>query len=431
MKNNDKKSGFFFWFIFILFLTARADFVFASETETKNENTLIFKINETRQIISQKDFASLLEINTELKFEQSEYARAENIYFCPTDYFTCALYLTERKKYHIRKTSSLTVNEEKTKKFLETVAAQTDKEPTDAKFKIEEGKIINFAMEQNGIKLDIAESLEKIKKAIADNNFFSKKEIELVWKIIEPKVKSEDINKLEINTILGEGISNFRGSPQNRIHNIKTASQVFNGILIKPEEEFSFIKTLGPVDEEHGYLPELVIKNNETVPEFGGGICQVSTSAFRAAIYSGLKITERHSHAYPVPYYNPQGIDATVYIPRPDLKFINNTPGYILIQTEIKGTKLIFRFYGTSDNRKIEVDGPFVTEKGTDGSMKTYFIQKVYDSNQNLIIEENFKSYYESPNKYPHPGQEPILTKKPKDWSKKQWKEYQKTHNLN
>ena len=162
----------------------------------------------------------------------------------------------------------------------------------------------------------------------------------------------------------------------------------------------------------------LVIKNNVTTPEFGGGICQVSTTVFRAAIFSGLKITARKNHAYPVHYYNPQGFDATVYIPRPDLKFINNTPGYILIQAHIDLEKkeLTFDFYGTDDGRKTEVDGPHIISRGANGAMKTIFTQKVFDKNGSLFINDSFKSNYASPNKYPHPGQKTTFTKKPKNF---------------
>jgi len=180
------------------------------------------------------------------------------------------------------------------------------------------------------------------------------------------------------------------------------------------------------VDGEHGYLPELVIKNNVTEPEFGGGICQVSTTAFRAAIYSGLKITARKNHAYPVSYYNPQGMDSTVYVPNPDLRFINNTPNYILIQTKIVGTQLIFDFYGTDDGRKTTVDGPYTTDKQPDGSLKAHFTQHVIDKDGKEFIDDIFNSAYGSPYKFPHPGG-PTLATKPANWSDDEWKNYKNT----
>jgi len=117
-------------------------------------------------------------------------------------------------------------------------------------------------------------------------------------------------------------------------------------------------------------------------------------------------------------------MDSTVYVPRPDLRFINNTPGYILIQPRIEDTELIFSFYGKDDGRKINVIGPKITERNPDGSMKATFTQQVYDKDGKVIIEDVFNSSYDSPGKYPHPGE--VLIQKPSDWSQKQWDTYKK-----
>ena len=203
-----------------------------------------------------------------------------------------------------------------------------------------------------------------------------------------------------INTLIGQGISNFAGSPKNRIHNIKTGLAKFNGLILNPQEEFSFNALLGGSGPEQGFLPELVIKKDKTVPEYGGGLCQVSTTLFRAAVNSGLEITERAPHAFPVEYYYPQGFDATVYEPSPDLKFINNTPGHLLIEGLIQGSQLIFNFYGTDDGRRVKIKGPYVLEKKEDGSMKTVLYQEVYQQDE-LISQETFYSNYDSPDLFP------------------------------
>ena len=119
-------------------------------------------------------------------------------------------------------------------------------------------------------------------------------------------------------------------------------------------------------------------------------------------------------------------MDATIYIPKPDLKFVNNTSGHILIQADIKGSILRFQFYGTPDERIVTIDGPHILESNPDGSMKTIFTQKVTDASGTILIEKSFNSFYDSPDKYPHTTDEK-LTKKPKNWSQKQWDNYQKT----
>lgn len=351
----------------------------------------------------------------------------ENVQTCPDNNpLLCDLLLTTRGRFQLRIASKYEINEDYVKSFLQDLSKEIDTESTDAKFTVENGRVTVFSPEKSGAKLNIDSSFEKIVDALSTSSADSG-ELALVTEVSKPSVAASEINDLGIATLIGQGKSNFRGSTKSRIHNIKTAIARFNGVLIKPGEEFSFVQTLGEVDGEHGYLPELVIKQDKTEPEFGGGICQVSTTTFRAAIYSGLKITARKNHAYPVSYYNPQGMDSTIYVPKPDLKFVNNTPGYILIQNKIEGTELTFDFYGTDDGREIEVDGPKIIQRNPDGSMKTTFTQKVTDAQGKIIIEDVFNSSYDSPSKYPHPIDPSKITEKPKDWSQKQWEYFKKT----
>jgi vancomycin resistance protein YoaR len=137
-----------------------------------------------------------------------------------------------------------------------------------------------------------------------------------------------------------------------------------NGMLIQPNETFSLVTTLGKIDGAHGWKPELVIKGSKITPEFGGGLCQVATTLFRSALNAGLPIVERTNHSLRISYYEPPvGLDATIYEPKPDLRFTNNYSTPLLIQTEVKGTKLIFRLYGTKDGRTVSIPTPTVYNK--------------------------------------------------------------------
>jgi len=211
---------------------------------------------------------------------------------------------------------------------------------------------------------------------------------------------AEDFKKLQFPTLLTRAETNFTGSPKNRVHNITVGTQQYNGVVIMPNQEFSFNSYLGAVDAEHGYLPELVIKEHVTTPEFGGGICQVSTTTFRAAMTAGLKITARHNHAYVVHYYGAPGFDATVYVPSPDLRFINDTGKPILFKTSVTGSKVVFELWGTNDGRQVTINGPFTTEKKPDGSL-TAAVAQVVKKNGKTIREDNFVSKYQSPDKFP------------------------------
>lgn len=302
---------------------------------------------------------------------------------------------------------SASSNEEKIKDYFLSLVPQINSEPVNAQLEFKKGKIEIFSLSQEGIALDIEKNINEIRKIIfIEENYKDNSEteidVQLIIEKVQPEITTESIDNMGITALLATGESNFYGSPNNRKHNIAVGAARFQGTLVGPGDEFSFNKALGDVGPREGYLPELVIKKGETVPEYGGGLCQVSTTAFRAAVEAGLEITERRNHAYPVKYYDPQGTDATIYPPHPDLSFKNNTPAYILIQTRIEGNKLFFDFYGSDDGRKVKLIGPYIYDKQPDGSMKSVWTQQVYDENEELLFEKKFYSVYKSPNLYPH-----------------------------
>jgi vancomycin resistance protein YoaR len=248
-------------------------------------------------------------------------------------------------------------DQEKIINFFQPIAEEINITPINQKLEIKDGKVTEFQVGRSGYVLNPVVNAEKITREILDG----KKEISLQVDEIGPTPLSDDINTLGIKELVGEGSSNFAGSPKNRRINIKLGAEKLHGLLIKPDQEFSLIEAIGPVDEASGFLPELVIKGDRTVAEYGGGLCQIGTTMFRLAINAGLPITERSPHSYRVVYYEPAGMDATIYNPHPDLRFINDTGHYLLLQTEIKGDDLIFKFFGTSDNRQVETTKPIIS----------------------------------------------------------------------
>ncbi len=236
--------------------------------------------------------------------------------------------------------------------FLANISRVIDVEAQDVKFKMVGDRVTEFQVGRDGKKLNLDASYKKINHEIISGEG---KPVDLVVEVSPAKVTNEDVNKFGIKESIGVGKSNFAGSPKNRRLNIAVGAKSLDGILIAPDEEFSLLKALGPVDGEHGYLQELVIKGNRTIPEYGGGLCQIGTTAFRVALNSGLPITMRRNHSYRVVYYEPAGMDATIYNPSPDLKFLNDTGHYILFTTRIQGDNLIFEFYGTKDGRQVDI----------------------------------------------------------------------------
>lgn len=341
----------------------------------------------------------------------------ENTAFCQSP-LLCEWNLSRRSREFTAVRSQVSVDRAQVRAFVASAATRANRDPKNAVFGEDENrKVIVTVPSEDGIKLEEGEAVDAIASALENKELLAVLPAE---KTAAP-IQSSDIGRLGLRELLSEGVTDFEGSPANRVFNIKRALVQYQGLLIAPGEKFSFVENLGEVDGANGYLPELVIKYNKTEPEFGGGICQVSTTVFRAAINAGLKVVGRKNHAYPVSYYKPYGMDATIYIPNPDLSFINNTPNHILIQAKIDGTTLTFRFYGTKDGRTVTIDGPYILEKHPDGSMKTTFSQKVVDANGQTFIDDAFPSNYKSPSLFP---KFTMLNEKPKEWNKKQWEKY-------
>lgn len=243
-------------------------------------------------------------------------------------------------------------------------------DPVDARFEItEDNRVQQFQPSQAGSKLNRAQSLARLNEQIlASQPWNNNREIVLAVDVVEPQFATREVNDLGITEVLGVGYSNFRGSPNNRVHNIGVGVRKLHGLLIAPGEEFSLLKALRPFTIAGGYLPELVIKGDKIEPEIGGGLCQIGSTTFRAAMNSGLKITERRNHSLVVSYYNDPrngnpGTDATIYDSSPDFKFINDTGHHVLIMTSMNAVTgdLVFTLWGTNDGRQASYTEPVVS----------------------------------------------------------------------
>jgi vancomycin resistance protein YoaR len=278
----------------------------------------------------------------------------------PSKYLQKILTIFNLRKFYFE--SQIVYDNNDVKDFLSTSEDKYNLPAKNALFKFENGKVSEFRKESNGLKILTDKFLPDLDKTIADlkKDGDKNKKIILISEVIKPEIKLSDINEYGIEEFIAEGKSDYTHSIPQRVHNLTLAASKFNGVLIPKGKTFSFDETVGDISALTGYQPAYVIKEGKTVLGDGGGVCQVSTTLFRAALNAGLPIIERNAHAYRVGYYendSQPGFDATVYAPSVDLKIKNDTPGYILIETEIdkENNLLYFKLYGKKDNRRVEI----------------------------------------------------------------------------
>jgi len=324
------------------------------------------------------------------------------------------------KKFYFA--STISYQDQPIKEFFENFKSQYDKPAKNALFKFENNRVVNFRKEENGREILIDSIIADFENNLNSLKKEPKNKIIKIYPVtLKPEITLSSINNFGIEELIAEGKSDFTHSIASRIHNLTLAASKFNGVLIPPGKVFSFNETVGEISALTGYQPAYIIKEGKTVLGDGGGVCQVSTTLFRAALNAGLEIIERHPHAYRVSYYENDmkpGFDATVFSPSADLKIKNNTPSYILIETEIDENKnlLYFKLYGKKDNRRIEISQPTIWDvtpplepkyqedptlkrgvvKQVDfpaWGTKSSFTYKVY-LNDKLIIDEKFFSSY-------------------------------------
>jgi len=309
------------------------------------------------------------------------------------------------KQADTRSGFGLGLDDDKVKKYLESRADVLYTAPENAVFEIDEesGRVTRIVPSVNGEGLDVTGSIEAVSEALFDPDMG--KYVDLALMDIEPEIPTEKSNPWGVKEIIGEGSSYFAGSPVNRRHNIAVGVATLSGLVIHPGEDFSTMGSLGEIDGASGYRQEQVIKDNKTIPEYGGGLCQIGSTVFRAALSSGLPVPERRNHSYRVSYYEYDGNgryigpgkDATIYDPAPDMKFTNDTGHPIVMMSRIEGNSLYFTLWGVSDGR-VAKEGPVTIYNETEPPEKK------------LIETEDLPPGVEKCTEHPHRGASTVFT---------------------
>lgn len=254
---------------------------------------------------------------------------------------------------------------------LNDLKVMVDRNPKDARFLFNEGTGQIEAVSQSAIGrvMDVEASIAAINGALQRGEH----NVNLVVSEQQPAVTDQATGaELGIVQLVASQTTYFYGSSEARIQNIVTAAAQYDGLLVAPGEVFSMGSVLGDVSLENGYAEALIIYGGRTIKGVGGGVCQVSTTLFRTVFFAGFPVVERYSHAYRVSYYEMDrsgsvdtdfaGLDATVYFPLVDFKFKNDTPYWMLFETDVNvaARTITWKIYSTSDGRSVtwETTGP-------------------------------------------------------------------------
>ncbi len=254
------------------------------------------------------------------------------------------------------------LRDELLRSFLTDLAPKLERSPANARFTFNDDtkqlEVIQHAV--IGRSLDVDASIQAIQDKLRAGEHLAS----LVVTTTNPPASDQaTADQLGIHELVHAETSYFRGSSSARVQNITAAAARFHGVLVAPGETFSMAATIGDITLDNGFAEALIIVGGQTIKGVGGGVCQVSTTLFRGVFNAGFPIVERHPHAYRVGYYEQTakghsaslaGLDATVFVPIVDFKFKNDTDHWLLMETYVNGYSLTWKFYSTSDGRRVE-----------------------------------------------------------------------------
>lgn len=302
------------------------------EERTAKEPAITVMYNEQTWKISAQDIDLAIQAD---KLAQQAYdvGRTGNI-----------IYRLQERYLAVNKGHSLPLtvqyNHNKLQSIVTAIAQSIDRQPQSAKLKEIGNSKVEVIPEVIGHKVDIAKNMAGVIENLKTKFLFN---FSLHVDDVVPQVLARDL--AHIDGIIASYITHFDPGDQNRTQNVLIAARSINGVLVKSGEIFSFNDVVGLRLAKFGYKEAPVYLNGVLVPDWGGGVCQVSSTLYNAALLADLSIEERTAHFRP-PGYVPIGQDATVADNQLDFKFKNTLSENIYITSEVFGNQLIINIYG-------------------------------------------------------------------------------------
>ncbi|CCL13578.1 TPA: VanW family protein [Clostridioides difficile] len=239
---------------------------------------------------------------------------------------------------------AINYDKNKLKAEMEKIAKEIDVDVKDATLDIS-GEKVKVIPDSDGLKMDISKSMENFDNQTKKGNYKN----ELVVKATPAKVKKEQLANIDTN--LGTYSTTFKTSQINRSINIKLATDNISNVLLMPGETFSFNKHTGKRSKENGYKSAPVIMEGEMEEDYGGGVCQVSSTLYNSVLYAGLEIVNVKNHTIPSSYV-PKGRDATVADSGIDFLFKNNLKHPVYIKNYVSGNQIVCNIYGSAEDKQ-------------------------------------------------------------------------------
>lgn len=269
--------------------------------------------------------------------------------------------------------------------FIKDKYNETLKNPVNAELSIE-GSTVNISQSQNGEKIDKGKLSGLTNEAITTG----KSDVILPVTFIKPERSTEDIQKMGIKEVIAEYSTPMAGRNGNQSFNVNKSANTLSGVIVAPDETFSFNGRVGVTDAAHGYKSAAVYSQGKVIQSAGGGVCQVSSTLYSAALRADLGIVSRSNHSMPVNYL-PLGQDAAVADYGPDLKFKNNTGNHIYIQAFSNGGSITTRIFGTNTGKNVEVSSQVVSRTSDKITAVTY--KKVTQNGEVISNGQISKAY--------------------------------------
>lgn len=343
-------------------------------------NPIYLKYNDKTWCINPKDISLDYNIDKAIK-KAYKYTRGED----KLENIKKILNLAFKDTYNINLHASY--DEIKLSSIIDEICKEINVDVKQATIEIKETSQIITTQSKEGIEVDIIKLKENIYDMIDKKDI---KEINLPINIIKPKISTEAVKS--IDSILGQYSTSFNDHT-SRGSNIHVAGKSTSDILIMPGEIFSYNKSTGARTWSNGYKSAKVIVGGKYVNGEGGGVCQVSTTIYNAALLAGMEIKEVHNHTFPSRYAS-RGKDAAVSYGYTDFKFKNSYSHPIYIKNIVNNGAITSKIYGCNQDRErvyIRTEEKYSKDKIDVKTYRIYLDEENNKIKEELIAESKYK----------------------------------------